>query len=142
VLAALLNAATLLVVSVYIFWEAFRRIGDPPHVDSGPMLAVAIAGLAANAASARVLSRGGGHQHDLNTRGAFLHVVGDLLGSVGAIGAAVTIRRRAGIWPIQSSRAASACSSSGARGDCFGKRWACRWNQRPCASTSRRCTAS
>ncbi len=89
VLAALLNAATLVAISFYIFWEAFQRIGDPPHVDSGPMLAVAVAGLLANVASAWVLSRGGGHQHNLNTRGAFLHVMGDLLGSVGAILAAV-----------------------------------------------------
>jgi cobalt-zinc-cadmium efflux system protein len=91
VLAALANAATLVVISIFIFWEAFQRVGDPPEVDSGPMLAVAIAGLAANAASAWVLSRGGGHQHDLNTRGAFLHVVGDLLGSVGAIVAALVM---------------------------------------------------
>lgn len=89
VLAALVNGATLVAISIYIFWEAFRRIGDPPDIDSGPMLAVAIAGLAANAASAWVLSRGGGHQHDLNTRGAFLHVIGDMLGSVGAILAAL-----------------------------------------------------
>lgn len=88
VLAALANAATLVAISIYIFWEAWRRLGDPPHVDSGPMLIVAVVGLLANAASAWVLSRGGGHRHDLNTRGAFLHVIGDLLGSVGAIAAA------------------------------------------------------
>ncbi len=89
VLAALVNGATLVAISLYIFWEAFRRIGEPPEVDSGPMLAIAVAGLAANAASAWVLARGGGHQHDLNTRGAFLHVIGDMLGSVGAIAAAL-----------------------------------------------------
>ena len=91
VLAALVNAATLVAISFYIFWEAFQRIGEPPEVDSGPMLAVAIAGLGANAASAWVLSRGGGHQHDLNTRGAYLHVIGDMLGSVGAIIAALVM---------------------------------------------------
>ncbi len=91
VLAALLNAATLVAISIYIFWEAFQRIGDPPEVDSTPMLAVACAGLVANAVSAWILSRGGGHQHDLNTRGAFLHVVGDMLGSVGAIVAALVM---------------------------------------------------
>lgn len=89
VLAALVNGATLIAISIFIFWEAYRRVGETPEVDSGPMLAVAIAGLAANAASAWVLSRGGGHNHDLNTRGAFLHVIGDLLGSVGAIAAAL-----------------------------------------------------
>ncbi len=45
VLAALVNAATLVAISIYIFWEAFSRIGAPPEVDSGPMLAVASAGL-------------------------------------------------------------------------------------------------
>jgi cobalt-zinc-cadmium efflux system protein len=89
ILAALVNGASLVAISIYIFWEAFQRIGEPPEVDSGPMLAVAIAGLAANAASAWVLSRGGGHSHDLNTRGALLHVIGDMLGSVGAILAAL-----------------------------------------------------
>lgn len=89
VLAALVNAASLIVISVFIFWEAFQRLGAPPEVASGPMLAIAVAGLAANGASAWVLSRGGGHRHSLNTRGAFLHVVGDLLGSAGAIAAAL-----------------------------------------------------
>jgi len=91
VLAALVNAATLVAASIYIFWEAFRRLGAPPEVDSLPMLVVAVAGLAANAASAWVLMRGGGHAHSLNTRGAFLHVVGDMLGSVGAIAAALVM---------------------------------------------------
>jgi cobalt-zinc-cadmium efflux system protein len=91
VLAALVNAGTLVAISIFIFVEAFRRIGDPPHVDSGPMLVVAVAGLAANAVSAWVLARGGGHKDDLNTRGAFLHVVGDMLGSVGAIVAALVM---------------------------------------------------
>jgi cobalt-zinc-cadmium efflux system protein len=89
ILAALANAGALTAISIFIFWEALHRIGDPPKVDSGPMLAVAIAGLLANAASAWVLMRGGGHEHDLNTRGAFLHVVGDMLASVGAIAAAL-----------------------------------------------------
>lgn len=89
VLAALVNAGTLIAISLFIFREAFRRLGEPPHVDSGPMLIVAVAGLLANVASAWVLSRGGGHRHNLNTRGAYLHVMGDLLGSVGAILAAL-----------------------------------------------------
>ncbi len=91
ILAALVNATTLVVVSIYIFWEAFQRIGEPPHIDSGPMLIVAIAGLGANAASAWVLMSGGGHENNINTRGAFLHVVGDMLGSVGAIVAALVM---------------------------------------------------
>ncbi|MCC6944123.1 MAG: cation transporter, partial [Thermomicrobiales bacterium] len=91
VLAAAVNAAMLIVISLYIFWEAWRRMTDPPEIQSGLMLGVAIAGLIANAVSAFVLSRGGGHTHDLNTRGAFLHVIGDMLGSVGAIAAALVM---------------------------------------------------
>ncbi len=78
-------------MSLYIFYEAWERFSDPPEVRSRLMLVVAVAGLGANLVSAWVLSRGGGHKHDLNTRGAFLHVIGDLLGSVATIVAAVII---------------------------------------------------
>lgn len=91
ILAAAVNAAILLLLSFYIFYEAWKRFSDPPEVRSGLMLGVAVAGLGANIVSAWVLSRGGGHKHDLNTRGAFLHVIGDLLGSVGTIVAALII---------------------------------------------------
>lgn len=91
ILAALVNSGSLIAISIYIFWEAFQRFGEPPEVDSGPMLAVAIAGLAANVASAWVLMRGGGHEENLNTRGAYLQVMGDLLGSIGAIVAALVM---------------------------------------------------
>ncbi|MCC6312723.1 MAG: cation transporter [Thermomicrobiales bacterium] len=91
VLAALINSAVLVAVTGWLFWEVIQRLNHPPEVDSGPMLIVAVAGLLANAASAWTLSRGGGHQHDLNTRGAFLHVIGDLLGSVAAIVAALVM---------------------------------------------------
>lgn len=91
VLAALVNAATLIVMAVYIFWEAWQRLQEPPEVKSGPLLAVAVAGLCANILAAWVLSRGGGHEENLNTRGAFLHVLGDLLGSVATIVAALVI---------------------------------------------------
>ncbi len=91
ILAAAVNAAILLLLSLYIFYEAWQRFSDPPEIRSGLMLGVAVAGLGANIVSAWVLSRGGGHQHDLNTRGAFLHVIGDLLGSVATIVAALII---------------------------------------------------
>lgn len=91
VLAALVNATMLVAISFYIFWEAFQRIGSPPEVDSGPMLIVAILGLLANIVAAWVLMRGGGHKESLNIRGAFLHVIGDMLGSVGAIVAALVM---------------------------------------------------
>ena len=90
VIAAFVNAAALFVVAIVISWEAIGRIGQPPEIASGLMLAVAIFGLLANALMLRVLSGGeGGHSHDMNTRAARLHVLGDFLGSVGAIAAAV-----------------------------------------------------
>ncbi len=90
VIAAFVNAAALFVVAVFISWEAMGRIGHPPEVASGLMLIVAVFGLVANAVMLRVLSAGeGGHTHDLNTRAARLHVLGDFLGSVGAIAAAL-----------------------------------------------------
>ena len=89
VIAAFVNAAALFVVAVFITWEAIGRIGEPPEIASGLMLAVAVFGLIANAAMLRVLSSGaGGHSHDMNTRAARLHVLGDFLGSIGAIAAA------------------------------------------------------
>ena len=76
------------------------------------LLVVAVAGMLANIASAWVLSRGGGHRDNLNTRGAFLHVLGDLLGSVATIAAALIITFTAGTPPIRSYRCSSAGSSS------------------------------
>ncbi|MFD2168431.1 cation diffusion facilitator family transporter [Tumebacillus lipolyticus] len=91
ILAALFNALTLILVTIYIFWEAYERFQDPPEVQSGLMLVVAVIGLLANLISAWFLARGGEHKHNLNVRGALLHVLGDALGSVGAIGAALVI---------------------------------------------------
>jgi cobalt-zinc-cadmium efflux system protein len=91
VLAAAVNAVTLIVMAIFIFWEAWQRLQEPPEVQSGTMLVVAVAGTLANVTSAWVLSRGGGHRENLNTRGAFLHVVGDLLGSIATLVAALVI---------------------------------------------------
>ena len=92
ILAALINAVTLIVAAIYIFYEAWERLQDPPEVQSDTLLVVAIAGLCANIAAALVLSRGGGHEQNLNQRGAFLHVLGDLFGSVATIVAALVIK--------------------------------------------------
>lgn len=90
VLAAFINGAALLAISVAILWEAVIRIRAPEPVASGLMLAVALGGLAVNAASAWVLHPA--HSHSMNARGAYLHVIGDLLGSLGTVGAAVVLR--------------------------------------------------
>lgn len=89
VIAACVNAAALIFVAFSITWEAIGRFGDPPHVESGGMLVIAIVGLVANLVMLLILNRASSHGHDLNTRAAMLHVAGDLLGSVGAVGAAL-----------------------------------------------------
>lgn len=89
VLAALANGVSLLLLVAWIVWEAIERVGAPAEVLAGPMLAVATVGLLVNLLGASILNRG--TKADGNLRGALLHVVGDLLGSVGAIAAAVGI---------------------------------------------------
>jgi cobalt-zinc-cadmium efflux system protein len=83
ILAALLNGVALVIISLIIFYEARERIMNPPQVRSGTMLLIASAGLLINLLCAKVLH--GPHLNSLNLHGAFLHVVGDALGSVGAI---------------------------------------------------------
>ncbi|TES57689.1 cation transporter [Halalkalibacterium halodurans] len=90
ILAAFINGLTLLLISLYIFWEAYRRILTPPEVMSTGMLTVAVIGLLVNIVAAFILMRGD-KDKNLNVRSAFLHVLGDLLGSVGAITAALFI---------------------------------------------------
>lgn len=90
VLAALVNAATLFAIAGMILVEAYGRLRQPSPVEGGLMLAVAVAGLLANLTVAWVL-HGGDTRENLNMRGAFLHVLGDLLGSVGAISASLLI---------------------------------------------------
>lgn len=89
VLAALANGATLLLLVAWITVEAVRRLWTPVDVMAGPMLIVAALGLVINVIGAVILNAG--HQGDGNLRGAYLHVLGDLLGSVGAIAAALGI---------------------------------------------------
>ena len=90
ILAALLNGAVLLLVSGLIVWEAFGRLQSPEPLQGNVMLAVALGGLVVNAISAAVLHPV--HGHSLNARGAYLHVLGDLLGSVGTVIAAMMVR--------------------------------------------------
>ncbi|HEU68587.1 MAG TPA: cation transporter [Candidatus Acetothermia bacterium] len=89
VLAALVNGGTLAAVAVGIFREAVKRMHDPIPVWAGPMLAVAGGGLVINLAVAWLLRRH--DRDDLNVHSAFLHVVGDALGSIGVVGAGAVI---------------------------------------------------
>lgn len=85
ILAALANGAALFLVAGVILWEAVERLLDPPAVAGGTMMGIAAIGLAANLASAAVLMRQGDVHGNLNLRSAYLHVISDALGSVGAI---------------------------------------------------------
>jgi cobalt-zinc-cadmium efflux system protein len=82
VLAALVNASSLVAVSCFIFFEAFRRLQHPEHVRAGVMMWVAAAGVAMNGAIAALLVRSGG---DVNIRSAVLHEVGDTLSTAAVI---------------------------------------------------------
>ncbi|UWQ22092.1 cation diffusion facilitator family transporter [Jannaschia sp. W003] len=89
VLAAFVNGVSLFAIAAWIVFEAFHRLGEPGEVLGGLMLWVALGGLAVNLLSFWVLSRV--EEDDLNVRAAALHVAGDLLGSVAALGASLVI---------------------------------------------------
>lgn len=89
ILAALVNGATLVAIAIYIFVEAFGRLREPPQVAGGLMLGIATGGLIVNLFMLWILHDG--KSDSLNVRGAWLHVLTDALGSVGAILAASLI---------------------------------------------------
>jgi cobalt-zinc-cadmium efflux system protein len=89
VLSALANATVLLLLTVYILYEAWQRFRDPPEILSGPMLAVAVAGLVVNLISMRLLVAGA--SESLNVKGAYFEALGDMLGSLGVIVAALIV---------------------------------------------------
>ena len=89
ILVAFVNGLTLFVVAIWIVWEACHRLLEPGDILAGPMLWVALAGLVVNLIVFGILL--GADQDNLNIRGAVLHVLGDLLGSVAAIAAAIII---------------------------------------------------
>jgi cobalt-zinc-cadmium efflux system protein len=90
ILAALFNAGTLLVISGWIVVEAVMRFRTPEPIQGGLMFWVALVGLIGNAISARVLH--GSHTRNMNVHAAYLHVMGDLLASVGVVIAALLVR--------------------------------------------------
>lgn len=88
VFAALANGVTLLAITLAIFYEAWERLHNPAPIHSVEMLTIAVIGLVANLGVARLLHE---HHDDLNTRSAFLHVIGDALASLGVIAGGVVI---------------------------------------------------
>lgn len=96
ILAALINGASLIVIALLIFWEAYRRIQNPMAIQTEIMIWVAALGLAGNLLMAWLLHRG---HHDLNIRSAWLHVMGDTLSSVAVVVAGIVISFT-GFWLI------------------------------------------
>lgn len=89
ILAALLNGIILIVISIYLFYEAYQRLIDPQPVQGKTMMIVAIIGLLANLISVVLLHSGS--LKNLNIKAAYLHLLGDTLSSVGVIGASILI---------------------------------------------------
>lgn len=85
ILAALFNGLTLFIIAGIIVWEAYGRFFQPPTVASGSMMVIAAIGLIANLISAWSLIRKSDIKNNVNLRSAYLHILGDALGSVGAI---------------------------------------------------------
>jgi cobalt-zinc-cadmium efflux system protein len=95
VLAALVNATSLVVVSFFIFYEAFRRLQHPEHVQASVMMWVAAAGVVMNGVIALLLYRSGG---DVNIRSALLHEVGDTLSTAAVIAGGWAILVTGNTW--------------------------------------------
>ena len=89
VLSALTNAVVLLLLTVYILYEAWQRFQNPPEILSGPMLVVAVAGLVVNLISMKLLTAGS--SESLNVKGAYFEAMSDMLGSLGVIIAALIV---------------------------------------------------
>ena len=89
ILAALVNGAALIAISIGIAVEAYHRFHTPQPVHGGLLVGVAALSLVANLAGAVILH--GGHTHSLNQRSAYLHILSDLLGSIGALAAGAII---------------------------------------------------
>ncbi|HEY9708774.1 MAG TPA: cation diffusion facilitator family transporter [Oculatellaceae cyanobacterium] len=96
ILAALLNAAFLLIVSGGIGWEAIQRFREPASVAGGTVITVAAVGIAINTVSALMFLSG--RERDLNIRGAFLHLVADAAVSVGVVLAGIAIIATGWLW--------------------------------------------
>ncbi|ELX08359.1 MULTISPECIES: cation diffusion facilitator family transporter [Oxalobacteraceae] len=96
ILAAAFNAVLLFLVAMYILYEAYQRINNPPQIQSGAMLVVATLGLVINLISMRLLADD--KDKSLNVKGAYLEVWSDMLGSIGVIAGAIIIRFTAWTW--------------------------------------------
>jgi cobalt-zinc-cadmium efflux system protein len=96
ILAAFINGIALVLLSFWVIYEAAERWQTPPDVKGGWLTVIAVGGLLVNIAAAKLLHSG--HKHDLNLRGAWLHVMGDLLGSAAAVTAGILILTFGWLW--------------------------------------------
>ena len=96
ILAAFVNGIALVLISLWVIYEAYERWNAPPAIKGFELTLIAVGGLIINLICAWLLH--GNHEHDLNMRGAWLHVVGDALGSVTAIFAGVLIVAFGWLW--------------------------------------------
>jgi cobalt-zinc-cadmium efflux system protein len=96
ILVALLNSTTLVLISLGIFYEAWRRFMNPPEVQSGILITVGVIAVVINLATALLVRKGS--QHDLNIRSTFLHLMGDVFATIGAVIAGVIIYFTGANW--------------------------------------------
>ena len=96
ILAAFVNGIVLALLSIWVIYEAVQRWASPPEVNGPWLTVIAVGGLIVNAVAAKLLHSG--HKHDLNLHGAWLHVMGDMLGSAAAILAGVLIMAFGWLW--------------------------------------------
>ncbi len=96
ILAAFVNGIALVLISLWVIYEAYERWQTSPEIKGTALTIIAVGGLLVNLVCAGLLH--GDHQHDLNMRSAWLHVIGDALGSVTAIAAGVLIVSFGWLW--------------------------------------------
>jgi cobalt-zinc-cadmium efflux system protein len=89
ILAALANSTTLVLISLGVFYEAYQRFKSPPEIKSGVLVVVGFIAVVVNLVTALLVRRGS--EHDLNLRSVFLHLIGDVVSTVGAVIAGVII---------------------------------------------------
>jgi len=83
ILVALLNSTTLVLISIGIFYEAYHRFMSPPEVQSGILIGVGLIAVVINLVTALLVHRGS--ESDLNLRSAFVHLMGDVISTIGAV---------------------------------------------------------
>lgn len=96
ILVALINSTTLVVISLGIFWEAWRRFVSPPEVQSGILVGVGLIAVLVNIVTAMLVHKGS--DTDLNLRSAFVHLMGDVFSTIGAVIAGVVIYFTGANW--------------------------------------------